>query len=149
MARENTPRWERWSGDPRVEFASSNGGLRVRVPAQDGWPTESGWCKLIGYNVDVTVRQLIRELGWTPKPALVLNDQPRIDPDRDVIYVRADIPAGGRFPINVSRRYVEDVWGVAWKEALEAFAARTPEVMAAAEREHAAGKDKLELFVRS
>jgi hypothetical protein len=53
-----------WAHDPRVEFAESDGGLKVRVP-DDDWFRTSPWCKLIGHSVDATVRQLLREMKWS------------------------------------------------------------------------------------
>jgi len=57
--------WEPWSRDPRVQFACSDEGIKVRVPDGKGWLKTSGWCRMIGHNVDVTIRQLLYEIEHT------------------------------------------------------------------------------------
>ena len=66
--KQKLERWERWASDPRITYAESGGGLKIRVP-HDDWVRESGWCMLIGGSVDATVRQLLRELKWTAEAA--------------------------------------------------------------------------------
>ena len=69
MARKRAhPEWKQWRHDPAVWYAESAGGLEVRVPADDGLNRQSTWCRLIGYDVDMTVRQLLRELDWKSEP---------------------------------------------------------------------------------
>lgn len=70
MARKRKERWEIWGQDPNVRYALSNGGMTVQVPDRDGGFKTSGWCKLIGYSEEVTIRLLLHELGWkTPQRA--------------------------------------------------------------------------------
>jgi hypothetical protein len=66
--RKQPPIWETWREDRRVSFARSDGGLRVRAPSDDGLWNESGWCLLIGRSEDVTIRRLLHELGYLPRP---------------------------------------------------------------------------------
>ncbi len=43
MAKRERPlEWEAWIPDPRVRFARSDGGIRIKVAGHDGWPRESG-----------------------------------------------------------------------------------------------------------
>jgi hypothetical protein len=68
MPKKKQPlQWQTWSHDPRLRFACYDGGLRVRAPGTDGLANESTWCKLIGHNVDVTVRRLLYEMGYLPR----------------------------------------------------------------------------------
>jgi len=62
--RERPLEWEAWIPDPRVRFALSDGGIRIKVAGHDGWHRESGWRLLAGHNIDVTVRRLLLEIGW-------------------------------------------------------------------------------------
>lgn len=65
--RERPLEWEAWMPDKRVRLSHSNGGIRIKVAGRDGWPRESSWRLLIKGSTDVTVRQLLREIGWDGK----------------------------------------------------------------------------------
>ena len=76
---------------------------------------------------------------------MVFNETPHIDPDKDLVFARADAPDGSRFLITVSRVYVEDVWQVPWKDASAAFTARAADLLAMGERARDAGQHRLDL----
>ena len=63
MASNEIRQWHAWSEDRQVSYACWDGGLQVRV-ADGGKSKRSDWCKLIGNNVDVTIRRLLNELGY-------------------------------------------------------------------------------------
>jgi hypothetical protein len=68
MASNEIRQWQAWSKDRQVSYACWNGGLEVRA-AVGGKRKSSKWCKLIGNNVDVTIRRLLNELGYKKKDA--------------------------------------------------------------------------------
>lgn len=64
MAKKSTRQqnWQRWEQDPRVEYLQSDGGLEIRIADGDGGYRRAGWCLLTGHDVDMTIRQLRREM---------------------------------------------------------------------------------------
>src|SRR5262245_38282745 len=65
MASDEIRQWPVWSEDRQVSYARWNGGLEVRV-ADGGKSKRSGWCKLIGGSVDVTIRRLLETPAADP-----------------------------------------------------------------------------------
>jgi hypothetical protein len=61
MAKKHERKWDTWPTDTSVQYASSDGGIELRVADGEGY-RHSGWCKLLGDDLDATIRQLLREM---------------------------------------------------------------------------------------
>ena len=77
---------------------------------------------------------------------LTINNAPKLDLDRDVLHVWADVPDGGRFPISASRKHL--LMSGAWNGVTQWRLSRCAKRKCGQQpRRPLAGKLKFELFV--
>ena len=61
LEKNKKQKWKPWPADPSVQYAGSDSGIEIRVADGEGYH-HSEWCRLLGGDLDATIRRLLREM---------------------------------------------------------------------------------------